>query len=315
MSRITDDLNKRTRQLENQKLEKGEELVQNSQYQNQIQAINGERMKNLAIERQDAQIQGQGLETMAMAGAMATQGGSDGVTGEMVSPQTQATLGKYGLVGQPRIQRQSHRDVQVKPNNIVINNTYNTTTTNNVSGGGPVQGRPVQISAAATTEAKSQGRFKAWLENAFAQQKEANAKRTKEYEKREWSLSKSVNKMLRKMEDSTRSIGRALDPRGIGTTIGSQLKTLMWLFGIHFLAKNWDKIMDIGASIFNGIGDIIAFFGLGDKGKKLKAEGRDFRGQLIYFLTGDRKKSTDGKTSLFSVLTDIFKALTHSDMV
>ena len=45
MSRITDDLNKRTRQLENQKLEKGEELVQNSQYQNQIQAINGERMK------------------------------------------------------------------------------------------------------------------------------------------------------------------------------------------------------------------------------------------------------------------------------
>lgn len=99
MSRITDDLNKRTRQLENQKLEKGEELVQNSQYQNQIQAINGERMKNLAIERQDAQIQGQGLETMAMAGAMATQDSAGGVTGEMVSPQTQATLSKYGLVG------------------------------------------------------------------------------------------------------------------------------------------------------------------------------------------------------------------------
>lgn len=308
MSRITDDLNKRTRQLENQKLEKGEELVQNSQYQNQIQAINGERMKNLAIERQDAQIQGQGLETMAMAGAMATQDSAGGVTGEMVSPQTQATLSKYGLVGQPRIQRQSHRDVQVKPNNIVINNTYNTTTTNNVSGGGPIQGRPVQISAAATTEAKSQGRFKAWLENAFAQQKEANAKRTKEYEKREWSLSKSVNKMLRKMEDSTREIGRALDPRGIGTTIGSQLKTLMWLFGIHFLAKNWDKVMEIGAWIYKGIGNLISYLGIGEEGRKRRAACTDIMGDLFWFLTGDRKKARDGKTSLLTVFKDIFKS-------
>lgn len=308
MSQTTEDLNKRTRKLEAQKMEKGEELVQQQQYQNQIQAINSERMKNLAIERQDAMAQGQTLETMSMAGAMATQPSGGGTGVQQLAPQTQATLGKYGLVGQPKVQRQSHRDVQVKPNNITINNTYNTTTTNNVSGGGPTQGRPVQISAASTTEARSQGRFKTWMENVFTQQKEQNTKRVREYEKREWSLSKSVNKMLRKMEDSTRSVAKALDPRGIGTTVASQLKTLFWLFGIHFLAQNWDKIMNIGSKVYKGITGLTSFFGLGEEGRKRRADGTDFRGTLIEFLTGDKRKAKDGKTSLFSVFTDIFKA-------
>lgn len=308
MSQTTEDLNKRTRKLEAQKMEKGEELVQQQQYQNQIQAINSERMKNLAIERQDAMAQGQTLETMSMAGAMATQPSGGGTGVQQLAPQTQATLGKYGLVGQPKVQRQSHRDVQIKPNNITINNTYNTTTTNNVSGGGPTQGRPVQISAASTTEARSQGRFKTWMENVFTQQKEQNTKRVREYEKREWSLSKSVNKMLRKMEDSTRSVAKALDPRGIGTTVASQLKTLFWLFGIHFLAQNWDKIMNIGSKVYGGIVTLLGKFGLGEEGRKRRAEGTDILGDLFWFLTGDRKKSRDGKTSLVSVFKDIFKS-------
>lgn len=308
MSATTDNLNKRTRELEKSEIEKGEEMVRAQQFQNQVQALNDERVKNLALEKQENMAQNQILETMSTAGAMAAGVGSESSGGGMVvSPQTQATLGKYGLVGQPRISKTSHRDVQVKPNNIVINNTTNNTTTNNISGGGPLQGRPVSIlPQGPSPEAKSQGRFKAWMENMFAQQKGANEKRAREYEKREWSLTKSINKMIRRMEDATRATAKALDPRGIGQTVGSQIKTLLFLFGIHFLAKNWDKIIDVGAKIFNGVKDFVSWLGIGEEGRKRRANGTDIRGTLIWFLTGDESKARNKKVSLLSILTDIF---------
>ena len=310
MSATTDNLNKRTRELENDEVKQGEELVRTQQLQNHVQALNDERVKNLALEKQENMAQNQILETMSTAGAMAAGVGSESSGGgAVVSPQTQATLGKYGLVGQPRIARTSHRDVQVKPNNIVINNTTNNTTTNNITGGGPIQGRPVSIlPQGPSPEAKSQGRFKAWMENMFAQQKGANEKRAREYEKREWSLTKSINKMIRRMEDTARATAKALDPRGIGQTVSSQIKTLFFLFGIHFLAKNWDKILDVGAKIFGGITDFVSWLGIGPEGKKRRANGTDIRGTLIWFLTGDESKARNKKVSLLSILTDIFDA-------
>lgn len=310
MSATTDNLNKRTRELENDEVKRGEELVRTQQLQNHVQALNDERVKNLALEKQENMAQNQILETMSTAGAMAAGVGSESSGGgAVVSPQTQATLGKYGLVGQPRIARTSHRDVQVKPNNIVINNTTNNTTTNNITGGGPIQGRPVSIlPQGPSPEAKSQGRFKAWMENMFAQQKGANEKRAREYEKREWSLTKSINKMIRRMEDTARATAKALDPRGIGQTVSSQIKTLFFLFGIHFLAKNWDKILDVGAKIFGGIKDFVSWLGIGPEGKKRRANGTDIRGTLIWFLTGDESKARNKKVSLLSILTDIFDA-------
>ena len=310
MSATTDNLNKRTRELEQDEVKRGEEMVRTQQLQNHVQALNDERVKNLALEKQENMAQNQILETMSTAGAMAAGVGSESSGGgAVVSPQTQATLGKYGLVGQPRIARTSHRDVQVKPNNIVINNTTNNTTTNNITGGGPVQGRPVSIlPQGPSPEAKSQGRFKAWMENMFAQQKGANEKRAREYEKREWSLTKSINKMIRRMEDTARATAKALDPRGIGQTVSSQIKTLFFLFGIHFLAKNWDKILDVGAKIFGGIKDFVSWLGIGEEGKKRRANGTDIRGTLIWFLTGDESKARNKKVSLLSILTDIFDA-------
>ena len=53
MSATTDNLNKRTRELENDEVKQGEELVRTQQLQNHVQALNDERVKNLALEKQE----------------------------------------------------------------------------------------------------------------------------------------------------------------------------------------------------------------------------------------------------------------------
>ena len=53
MSATTDNLNKRTRELEQDEVKRGEETVRTQQLQNHVQALNDERVKNLALEKQE----------------------------------------------------------------------------------------------------------------------------------------------------------------------------------------------------------------------------------------------------------------------
>ena len=92
---------------------------------NQIQAIQDQRKQNLALERAAMDQDEQSNSMMLQAGEIASMAGSQDM---QVNPQTQQILGKYGL-GQPKVQRTQGRSVKVVPNNIVINNNYNTTTT------------------------------------------------------------------------------------------------------------------------------------------------------------------------------------------
>lgn len=310
MAAKTDDINKKAAKLAEKQTEKGKEMQQYEEVRSQLQTIMSEQQNNLALEKQDMGNQAQLTETLSQAGAMAAAGGVGGgiaAQPQVVGPSTAETLQKFGM--KPGTTVTHGHNVQIQPNKITVNNTYNNTTTNNISNGaGPLQGRPVQIAAATNTEAQSQARFKTWLSNLFAQQKEANQKRSKEYEKREWSLTRSANKMLRKMEATGKNVMDAFNPQRFGQTVGSQLKVLMTLFAIKFLAKNWDKIIKIAGNIVKFVKDGISYFGIGQEGERRRREGTDFRGDLIWFLTGDRKKARDGKTSLMGVLKDIFKS-------
>ena len=49
--------------------------------------------------------------------------------------------------------------------------------------------------------------------------------------------------MLKKLEDIGKTIGTRMDPRKIGSTWQSQLKTLLFLFGFGYLTSNWTKIL------------------------------------------------------------------------
>lgn len=218
--------------------------------QNELVRINSERQNNLALANAEANADAQVNETLLQAGEMASMG-SPAVQQqvESMNPQTQAVLSKYGL-GKPRVQRTQGRDVKVTPQKVQITNNNITNTTNNVSVppanvGGPVQGRTLAVKQADP----GQARFKTWIQNAFAKQNAKAAQREKEYQRREWSLSRSANKMMKYLSDLGSNISEKLNPNKMAATVGGQFKTILFLFGTMFLAKHWKRVIDIGARI------------------------------------------------------------------
>lgn len=295
------EIDKRTQQLGKGGMQKGDNPVaQSQQVSNHLQTINAERKRNLDVEMATANADNANTETLAQAGEMvAGSGGAISQVAQM-NPQTQAVLGKYGL-GTKRSQCHS---VQTRPNNITINNTYNTTTTNNIAGGGvgPLQGRAISFKQ---TE-QQQSRFKTWVSSVFASQRERNLQRTREYEKRESSLSKQANKMLKRLEDLGRTISSSYNPQAIGTTLGGQIKTFLFLFGTYFLTKHFKTIVKWVMKGVSWLDDTASYFGLGDRGRQLVAGGGGFRGDLMRFLGADPTKKDQ---SVFSVLKEVFSDL------
>ena len=237
----------------------GQEMQQVQALQSSIQEIQGERTNNLQAARMGAEGDARENAAMLQAAEMATLGGAAGGAGVAIenatpigqtSPQTQALLSKYG-VGKPKSQRVSTRNVQVTPQKITINNNTTNNTTNNVAIpaaniGGPVQGRTLAIKQQPD---QSQARFKTWISNAFARQNQAAQQREKEYQRREWSLSRTTGKLMKKLQELGSTISERMDPRKMASSVGGHLKTLLFLFGTTFLAKNWRKIIHIGSSI------------------------------------------------------------------
>ena len=273
---------------------KDESYANYQQAGQQLLRMNAERQKNIALQRQANANQQGTTELLSQAGAMATMGGG----GAAINPQTQAMLRKYGY-GQPKVQRTQGREVKIVPNNIVINNNYNTVSNNNVI---PQQG-------GGNDAANSQSRFKTWISGIFARQKEETAKRDREYQKQEWAIGKSTNRMLRQMTDAGRNVANAINPRNLGSSLGGQIKTLLFLFGMRFLSKNWTKILDITTTITGYIKEGLAFFGIGDETrvKALAAQGKDFRGRFISFFT-EPARARDGKTTVISLMKEMIQS-------
>lgn len=251
-------LDDRTRKLSGGRIEDGKEHAAYQEAQQQLLAIQAEQQQNLAVARAESKASFENNQTLAQAaelGAisaaeaeqMAQAGGQ--VT---LNPATQSVLAKYG-VGQPKFSRTQSHSQQVTKQNITINNNVTSNTTNDVKVpggvGGPLAGRPLQFKDPQTAGQSSTNKFKVWISQAFARQNEEGAKRDREYRNRENSLSKSANRMMKRLEDVGKTIGTRMDPRKIGSTWQSQLKTLLLLFGFGYLTSNWTKVLDTVASI------------------------------------------------------------------
>lgn len=294
------DLDRRTRELSRKDIQAGSGMAESQMAQNQLQAILNERRNNIAMARvQENQTQSQNQmlaqagEIMAASSAQQDMGATEqqAVT---FNSQTQALLNKYGA-GQPKVQRTSGRQVRVTPNNITITNNYKTETTNNVNAGagGPIQGRPIMMRPASTPKEKvdsGTGRFKAWLSGVFENQKQESIRRERDFDKREWSLTKSANKMMRRIELAGKDIISNMNPKTIGTTIASQFQTLLFVFGATFLAKHWTKVLDIFVKVSNYIKHFLDYVGVTEDGKRLSRSGEGFRGSLISFFGGNPKR-------------------------
>ena len=295
-----EDIEKKVRKMSSQKPEDGKDLQQLQEAQNQIVQINAERQGNLQMARLENNANAANNETMSQAVEMASLGGLGGAAVQQqvqaMNPQTQAVLGKYGL-GQPKVQRTSSRSVQVTPQKITINNNTTNTTTNNVAVpaaniGGPVQGRTLAIK-----QDESQARFKTWISNAFAKQNQQAAVREKEYQRREWSLTRSTNKLMKHLSDLGKSVSERLNPQKLASSVGNQFKTILFLFGTTFLAKNWEKVIEYGAKIEN--------FLFGARGEGINGErGKSGLSKMLISAFGGDPNNE--KSTVLNSLKDLF---------
>ena len=248
---------------------------------NQLLAINEQRKSNNAQAKMEETLQAAQNNTLAQASEfVATQSPQATVQPANLNPATQNILGQYGL-GQPKIQKTSSSSQQVTKQNITINNKNTTITNNNVSvpanSGGPIQGRPIQF------QDPGQIKFKTWLSNSFAQQNEQAAKRQRDYEKRDAALVRNSNKLMKRLEETGKSIATGLNPKNMASSMGNQLKTLLMVFGFARLAKEWPNLMTwvdkISKEVSNIASDIKGFFSP-DGGLAKMLGGKDGEGPL-----------------------------------
>jgi hypothetical protein len=241
---MAESTDKKTRKIAEKRVERGKEFEGYQEAQNQLLAIQAEQQQNLALQANDAMNIQQQNQTLAQAAEVMAM--------DNLNPATQEVLAGYGL-NQPRVIKQSNTQRQ-GPNNITINNT----TINNASG--PVQGREVSI----RPQEAGQSKFKAWLTNVFARQDAQWQKQNQEYARRESSLTRNSNKMMRKIEGLGKEIGSAVDPRKIANSVSNPLMNLIKSIGLLALAKRLPKILKFIDNAettikgwFSGIGDTI----------------------------------------------------------
>ena len=289
------DSEKKTRAILEAKTKKGEELQQFQEAQGQIVSLQAEQRNNLNEQRVVSEMEIQNNQVLAQAAEMLAASG--GAAGGMVAAQpvrqntgTQKTLSKFGL-GKPGKTTSTKHSVSQSPQKISITNNTSTVNNNNIQLSQPqIPVSAPQVPVRAGAGGNDSVKFKAWINNAFAKQNEAAAIREKEYQKREWSLTRSTNKMIRKMGELGKTFAEKMSPKNLGNVLGDQLKTVMFLAGFSYLVANFDKFLvklDNITKWFTGDGKTGSFF-----------EG--MTNSLVYALGGE-----EGQT-LKSTLSGLF---------
>lgn len=315
MAADNESLEEKSKKVSEKKIGKGEEVQSFQEAQNQLQQLQAAQKENIQLNRAYSSAQAQQNDIMAQAAGIAASGDNTGpVQGRelQLNPQTQAILGKYGY-GRPKTETStSSNSGPVQGRGIIINNKTENKTTNNVNVSTP----PTVVSKSGGDEGMS--KFKTWISSSFARQKAQDAVRQREFDKKEWSLSRSSRRVMDKLEEVGKTIGENLDPRKVASIYMDQLKTLLFLLGFGLLAKNWKDILKGVASIEKWIRKQAEYFGITFKGGKLDfCEGKSqFTKDLIGFLGGDPEKDKSAFTALvelgkegFDYLIGLFKIL------
>lgn len=329
------EIDKKTRKLASQDPRPGQEFHQFSQGQNTILGINQEQenlLREQMIQQQAAAGQNQILAQAGEMGIQAAMGeDSQALAAQMsrMQPQTQATLAKYGVKqGAPKVQRQSGRSVQVQPNKVTVNNTTYTTIHNDTKITQPAApSAPVVVPAArGGGSAGTIAKFKTWMSNVFARQHEENVIRQKEYQRKEWSLSRSASRMMRGLEKLGKTFAERLDPRKLSGGKMSSMKMLSYMMTIQMVRQWWPEIIKAIGWVGDKVSQVAEFFGW--SGGKWSWEESGLRKGLLRLLGSDPNdketipqalgrffwNGTDvGKKGLFNVFLDKLKEFFNWD--
>ena len=244
----------------------GEQMAVLGQSQAEVQDIQSELQNHIALQRaqEDSRLRETQSITQAATGLMAMQ--QDDLQGQVaiMNPQTQATMGKFGVKPQ-RSQNttsnsSSNSSVSRSGNVTNIRNenvTHNTTNIKVTQPQIPVSQPQIPIQQVRRDDGTS--KFKAWLSEMFAkQQNEAEIQR-KEYRKKEWALGRTTTRLMKRIGEATSNIGNKLDPQVMTSSLGGQLKWLLMIFGATMIAKVWKPTMKFLANLESGFR---AVFGL-----------------------------------------------------
>lgn len=245
----------KTDEIYERRNEKGKEMQNYQDAEKQLLAIQAAQQQNLNAARTSNLAQYQNNQNLAAAGDVLNQTQQANTQQVTVNPTTQQILQKYGATKPGTITKTTHSQ-QVTKQNITINNNTTTTTNNQVTT------PPPQPQVVRPQRDNSSEKFKIWLNNTLARQQEDYARREKDYDKRESALTRDSNKMLRKLGEFSKDMMEKMDPRKIGSTATSQIKTLLFMFGFQYLASNWTKILKTVASIEGSFKRGLAYFGL-----------------------------------------------------
>ena len=144
--------------------------------------------------------------------------------------------------------QQPNIPVSDSPNqDIVINNKTENITKNKVyvpaNVGGPIQGRPLQFRQQEAKAEQDLGKFKSWLNNKMARQKDLSDAKQREYRKRNVNLEKTQGKLSRILNNFGKRIDDSLNKNN-ANGLGLTLKGVLLIFGFGALARNWTSLMD-----------------------------------------------------------------------
>lgn len=269
----------KTEEIYGRRNEKGKEMKNYQDAEKQLLAIQAAQQANLRAGKANNLAQFRNTQNLIGAGNVLQQAKPQQTQQVAVNPQTQQILQKYGA-NKPGTVTKRMQSRQETPQHITINNNTTNTTHNQVNAGGPATQQVIKPQRDNSNE-----KFKLWLNNTLARQQEDYARREKDYDKRESSLERDSNKMLRKLGEFSKDMMEKMDPRRIGSTATSQIKSLLFIFGFQYLASNWVKILKTVSSIENSFKRGLAYFGL----YNLKTHQFEFspgKSQLAYDISG-----------------------------
>ena len=241
------DSDKKINAVLNKKPVKGGELEQFNEIQGHITNLQAQQKYDLNAQRLVSGMESQNNQMIAQAAeVLAAEQMASNVAPVTVNPNTNTILNKYGLNKPSKISKTTHNTIQTQtPQRISVTNTTNTTNNVKISQGPsaiPLSSPTIPIRSGGNTSDDS-NKFKIWVKNAFSKQNEAAALREKEYRKREWSLSRTTNKLIQKMGEVGKTVGKAMSPKNISNMMGDQLKIVLFLMGFQLMASNIGEIL------------------------------------------------------------------------
>lgn len=257
----------------------GEEMQIFQQGQNQLLGIQAQQQALLREQAMRQQMRSRENSTLSQAAELGVQSAVASAAGNQLgaqvatmNPATQQILQKYGA--KPSVQVQRRSTTQTTPGKVQITNNNITTTKNDIKISSPnipmktVATGAAGIGAGAAVGA-TVGKFKTWLSNVFAKQREEDQARNKEYQRKEWSLSHSASRMMRGLEKLGKTFADRLDPRKLNRGGMSTIKMLSYLGLMVTIAENWPKILsfaDTAEKWFNKAADFFGFNGWENSG-------------------------------------------------